>query len=94
MRPLPQPLSVTSEAADRVKALLAQRGTPAVGIRIGVRSKGCSGLSYTLECDVSPDFSIFPVEIGPFDATGTTETRSILFAPPFTPEDFIRVRRN
>lgn len=42
-------LSVTEAAAQRIQALLAKRGKPSVGIRIGVRSKGCSGLSYTLE---------------------------------------------
>jgi iron-sulfur cluster assembly protein len=44
-----QALKVTDAAAERVKALLAQRGRPAVGIRVGVRSRGCSGLSYTIE---------------------------------------------
>ena len=43
------PLSLTDAAAERVKALLAKRNKPSVGIRIGVRSKGCSGMSYTLE---------------------------------------------
>ncbi len=41
--------SMTEAAAEQVKALLAQRGKPSVGIRIGIRTKGCSGLSYTLE---------------------------------------------
>jgi iron-sulfur cluster assembly protein len=48
-RPRPQVMSVTSAAAERVKALIDGRGKPTAGIRIGVRSKGCSGLSYTLE---------------------------------------------
>jgi iron-sulfur cluster assembly protein len=48
-RPRPQVMSVTPVAAERVKALIDGRGKPTVGIRIGVRSKGCSGLSYTLE---------------------------------------------
>lgn len=48
-RPLPKAINVTERAADRVKALLAARGKPSAGIRIGVRTKGCSGLSYTLE---------------------------------------------
>jgi iron-sulfur cluster assembly protein len=48
-RPRPQVMSVTPAAAERVKALIEGRGKPTAGIRIGVRSKGCSGLSYTLE---------------------------------------------
>ncbi len=75
MPPLPQPLSVTAMAADRVKALLSQRGTPAVGIRIGVRSKGCSGLSYTLE---------FAEEKGPFDEVVEADGVTILIDPKAT----------
>ena len=48
-RPRPQVMSVTPAAAERVKALIDGREKPTVGIRIGVRSKGCSGMSYTLE---------------------------------------------
>ena len=48
-RARPQVMKVTPAAAERVKALIEQRGKETVGIRIGVRSKGCSGLSYTLE---------------------------------------------
>jgi iron-sulfur cluster assembly protein len=44
-----QVMSVTDAAAERVKALLAKRGKPSAGIRIGVRARGCSGLTYTLE---------------------------------------------
>ena len=75
MPPLPQALSVTAEAADRVKSLLAQRGKPAVGIRIGVRSKGCSGLSYTLE---------FAEEKGPFDEVVEADGVKILIDPKAT----------
>lgn len=48
-RPRPQVMSVTPAAAERVKALIEGRGKPTAGIRIDVRTKGCSGLSYTLE---------------------------------------------
>ena len=48
-RPRPQVMTVTPAAAERVKALIDKRDKPTVGIRIGVRSKGCSGMSYTLE---------------------------------------------
>ncbi|OSQ37208.1 HesB/IscA family protein [Thalassospira mesophila] len=46
---LPSPINVTPSALDHIKALLDSRGKPSAGIRLGVRSKGCSGLSYTLE---------------------------------------------
>ena len=48
-RAKPQAMKVTESAAERVRALLDKRGKPSAGVRIGVRSKGCSGLSYTLE---------------------------------------------
>ncbi len=48
-RPRPQVMTVTPAAAERVRALIEGRGKPTAGVRIGVRSKGCSGLSYTLE---------------------------------------------
>ena len=48
-RPRPQLMTVTPLAAERVKGMIDGRGKPTAGIRIGVRTKGCSGLSYTLE---------------------------------------------
>jgi iron-sulfur cluster assembly protein len=48
-RPRPAVMTVTPTAAERVKALIDGRGKPTAGIRIGVRTKGCSGMSYTLE---------------------------------------------
>ena len=47
--PRPPPVSVTTAAMERVRALLAKRGKPSYGVRVGVRTRGCSGLSYTLE---------------------------------------------
>jgi iron-sulfur cluster assembly protein len=46
---LRQAMTVTDAAAKRIQALLAQRGKQSAGIRIGVRARGCSGLTYTLE---------------------------------------------
>ncbi len=47
--PRPPPIMVTPAAVERVRALLEKRGKPSFGVRIGVRTRGCSGLSYTLE---------------------------------------------
>jgi iron-sulfur cluster assembly protein len=47
-------ITVTELAATKVKSLLEKRGG-GLGIRIGVRTTGCSGLAYTLEyVDVAP----------------------------------------
>ena len=48
-RPLPKALTITDAAAERVKAIMAKRETPAIGLRVGIRSRGCSGLSYVVE---------------------------------------------
>lgn len=72
---MPAPITVTGAAAERVKALLAGRGKPSVGIRIGVRTKGCSGLSYTLE---------FADEKGKFDEVVEAEGVTILIDPKAT----------
>jgi iron-sulfur cluster assembly protein len=41
-------IQVTEAAAKKIKSNLARRGS-GVGIRIGVRTTGCSGLAYVLE---------------------------------------------
>ena len=41
-------ITVTETAARKIKQNLQRRGT-GIGIRIGVRTTGCSGLAYVLE---------------------------------------------
>jgi iron-sulfur cluster assembly protein len=41
-------ITVTDIASKKIKQLLSRRGR-GVGIRIGVKTTGCSGLAYTLE---------------------------------------------
>lgn len=43
------PITITDNAAERIKTLLSQRGKTSEGIRVGVRKGGCSGLAYTVE---------------------------------------------
>jgi iron-sulfur cluster assembly protein len=40
-------ISLTQSAADRVRSFLATRGK-AVGLRLGVKTTGCSGYSYVI----------------------------------------------
>jgi len=41
-------IQVTEAAAQKIKSNLARRGT-GIGIRVGIRTTGCSGLAYVLE---------------------------------------------
>jgi len=41
-------ISLTDVAAEKIKNLLNKRGR-GIGIQIGVKTTGCSGLAYTLE---------------------------------------------
>ncbi|MCE3231252.1 MAG: Fe-S cluster assembly scaffold SufA [Alphaproteobacteria bacterium] len=71
----PAPITITDAAFERVKTLLAQRGTPSVGIRISIRTKGCSGLSYALE---------YADEKNPMDEIMEREGITILIDPKAT----------
>lgn len=66
------PLTLTEAAAQRIKILLEGREKPSYGIRIGLRSKGCSGLSYTLE---------FADEKGPYDEVVEAHGVKVLIDP-------------
>ena len=41
-------ISITEKAADHIKGQISQRGK-GVGIRLGVKTTGCSGLAYVIE---------------------------------------------
>ena len=48
-RPKPQEMKLTQRAADRIKAILAEKGDGASALRIGVKKGGCAGMEYTME---------------------------------------------
>ena len=72
---LRQAMMVTDAAAERIQALLAKRGKPSVGIRVGIRSRGCSGLTYTLE---------YADEKGKFDEVVEDKGVTLLIDPKAT----------
>jgi len=45
----PPVVTLTDAAAERVKALVAKSDEPVQGLRIGVKTRGCSGMSYSVE---------------------------------------------
>ena len=75
MNERPAMMTVSDAAAKQVQALLDGRGKPSTGICIGVRTKGCSGMSYTLE---------FADEKGPFDEILEDKGVTILIDPKAT----------
>jgi len=53
-------ITLTESAANRVKSFLEKRGS-GVGLRLGVRTSGCSGMAYVLEFvdEVAPEDEVF-----------------------------------
>ena len=49
-------ITVTSNAVNHIKKLLSSRDNKPLGIKLGIETKGCSGLSYSME------FVDFPCE--------------------------------
>lgn len=56
-------ITMTPPAAERVKAFLDNRGS-GVGLRLGVKTSGCSGMAYILEFvdDTEEEDQIFECE--------------------------------
>jgi len=50
----PKALTITDAAAERVKALIAKSDKPIMGLRVGVKARGCSGMSYFVEYADAP----------------------------------------
>lgn len=67
-----QVMQLTDNAAEQVKTLLAQRGKPSMGIRVGIKSGGCSGLKYFVE---------YADEKNPFDEIIQDKGVTILIDP-------------
>lgn len=70
---MPAPILTISDAAlARIQALLEKRGKPSAGIKVGIRTRGCSGLSYTVE---------YADEISKFDEVVEKDNVKLLIDP-------------
>lgn len=69
---LPAAIKITDAAAEQIQALLSSRGKPSAGIKIGVKTAGCSGLSYALE---------YADEVGEFDEVVEEKGVKVLIDP-------------
>ena len=68
-------VTLTEKAASHVQAFLAKRGK-GVGLRVGVRTSGCSGLAYKLE---------FADEVGAEDSQFESHGVKVLVDPKSLP---------
>ncbi len=46
---MPAAVQISDLAAEKIKGLLAARAKPSEGVRVGIKTRGCSGLSYDIE---------------------------------------------
>ena len=44
-----QVITLSDRAAERVKEIIAGAKEPIIGVRVGVASGGCAGMSYVME---------------------------------------------
>jgi iron-sulfur cluster assembly protein len=68
-------LTVTDAAVAQLQHLMAERGDDAIGIRVGVRNGGCSGMAYTMD---------FAAERNPGEETIDAGGVTVLIDPPAT----------
>ena len=56
-------ITMTQSAADRVRDFLASRGK-GVGLRLAVKTNGCSGMAYVMEFvdEVNPEDEVFEMD--------------------------------
>ena len=44
-----QVISLSDQAADRIKEIMSSADNDSIGVRVGVKSGGCAGMSYIME---------------------------------------------
>jgi iron-sulfur cluster assembly protein len=68
-------LKITDDAFVQIKELLAARSEPCAGIKVNVRTRGCSGMSYTIE------YAIQEKNLSKFDDVVIHEGVSVFIDP-------------
>ena len=55
-----QVIKLSTNAAERIKEIMSKAEDKAIGVRVGVKSGGCAGMSYVMEYakDVKPNEEI------------------------------------
>ena len=71
--PTTKPLiTLTDKAAAHIHALVAEKGSAVIGIRVGLKEAGCSGMKYHVE---------YATDKKPFESTITDKGVTVLIDP-------------
>jgi iron-sulfur cluster assembly protein len=81
-------ISLTEKATKKIKQNLERRGK-GVGIRIGVRTTGCSGLAYTLEYVDKYEAEVGVTNFGHTDFVLLVDAKSLAYLDGLT-MDWVR----
>ena len=73
----PAAISISDRAAEQIQALLTTREKPAQGIRVGIRTRGCSGMSYTIE--YADEISKFDEVVSDKGVTVVIDPKAVMF---------------
>jgi iron-sulfur cluster assembly protein len=65
-------MKLTERAAARIRAIMAEKGAGAMGLRIGVKKGGCAGMEYTMD---------WAAEQKPFDEVVEHDGARVLIDP-------------
>jgi len=71
-------ISLTDKAANKIKQTLAKRGK-GLGVRIGVKTTGCSGLAYVLEYVDNYDYDLGVVNFAQQDFILLVDEKSLVY---------------
>lgn len=71
-RPVFKPVTLTDAAAAQVRELIEKSDKPVIGLRIGIKTKGCSGFSYDVQ---------YAEEKGKFDEVVEDKGVTVLIEP-------------
>lgn len=70
-------ITLTEAAQSQVQQLLQKRGTPEAFLRLGVKTAGCSGLTYKMEYAEEPGIGDEVVECG--DVKVIVDAKAVIY---------------
>ena len=76
-RPRPAVMSVTDNAAEKIREIIGRFDPPLAGLRVGVKNAGCAGMAYTLDPVEEPNPTDDVVSVG--DTKIFVDAKAVLF---------------